>query len=1698
MKETPKSSNTFDGSLNTDTDKFLMDERDYLDAWNIRNSINDANKFGLATNAKGNTLVPYTQPSGQNSVLGTYEDLSTGECYYIVWNSQGGNGATQIRKANGTTISQLATGLSWIDRRYIPFINLVDGHLLYWTDTEPRQIDLDKSNRNKTHKANIYYVSANAPNFIPAGTSIDITIFDADGNTIGNNGLTVVVPQTQEEYAITVANFINLAFPNILIAQKCFNYTEVTSVQEAYFSLFITNNNNVSSVYVPQNYYDSIFEGVCEAGRRPLNCNPTVSLQFDNTREVNNLTESAWQFRTQVIYSNNNKSVLSPASDIVYISCETSKNYIEIDFTDEKLVGTATNWLSDIKAVRIVGRPLNDSKYREIAYIEQKDFWSYSNAINRLTYNFYNDGQYAVIDDITSETQYHNTPIEALDENYSICQETFDDRLGYSKFAQDYDLDCIDAELTPTFTENKDETFSILGLINIYNPQQFRNGAVGSPGFIGAIHTPVADDFPVFGGANNTDINTDTGTAGGQYLPEAGFPIYLAGTEYLAISKQLTDLPNLSYNSDGSIDTSTFVGRSKLEAFYDGYPSNPMPVNSLFTLKNVKAGKYVLAVASHLCSFGDKLSKGAYYDLNGTLYQKTSTYFRSVNLWDGGFQPELLVKEITIEIRENGDYEIWANSISQLTGTAVNGEIFIGTINIEDICTRIVTTVEVTPSTSFRTVSSQSGYLIDGGGGSDIEDVAQGATMEKQFVQINTRTGRQLFDTVTGLPITPENFDFDFAFCMTDRNGFYYASGQRMYAQNMFNVDLVVIYTYNIEATSVTAGTGTPLVSRTAADSYFYSSDNTILLQLQDLTATIGTYTYQYIDTPVPVPNFGTVAYNANPQVTSDCRTVITGTVTDANGDPIEGVGVSFEYTGRTEKTQADGTFSVLVYGDYFSGDQNSRAQFLIFNSCCDCLYEFQINGLTYYSQFMNILPFGAGGYNNTNPFLFGTIIVTLLTVFTKKLKAGGVYNFALLHVDTRNRRSNIFIDGLSVKLPFLTEDVSDYFPSLPSQIANGVFEFSLSITSSPPAWADKLYVLRTRDQFYSDYLQFPIFDAQYVINYDDSSETTIQTTYNTFSANEIYLGFPQATNSYRELNTGSNKAWAYEAGDRVRFIKNKDGAIYTELYDVAIRGVRIDSVTGYQYFVIDALDALGEVAAGTFIEVYRPMPRLDNDQKLYFEIHTCIDILNGQYVGLPQTIDTADTYTRTRNVPIGSGINVAYVEDNSLSDFWVSRNEDIGRPNFERRDFGRVRQTNVTVYTGKWQQSNQQNNLNEILLTNIVYFPNNYGTINSLKLANDSKDTQVLLVICENKVISVYVGVVQFNDVVGTELVTTSNAVLGSYRTLAGTAGTINPESVHRKNSIVYFYDSKRKKWWKYDNNGMDAISDRKIKTLAESITPQFVISGFEDYYEQYQTTAFSLLDTTALTQFGYIIFRLTGVIQFANNVTSVSVGDYVLIEINDTRFYSLVTSTSPLTIQVVESLAPLPTQLEIRTVLCYSYLTLAYFEPDNKWETRFAYAPENYGSGGENYYAFHNGNAYLMSSNETRNNWFDVQFSSMITAVSKVAPKAVKYFLSMKQVANDWWTTIMRTTPNASYPTGMKTTMEKVNAELREGVWNSEVYRDENDPEFFGNTLGGRFGGRWMRGYYAEIEMTTANTTQTELRSVDVFQNPSELTSD
>lgn len=78
---------TFEGGLNFDTKLDNLPKGDYRFMVNMRNTRTTNGNWGGVVNVKGNVLVEYELPSGENKVIGRLENKEKRSIDYFLWNS---------------------------------------------------------------------------------------------------------------------------------------------------------------------------------------------------------------------------------------------------------------------------------------------------------------------------------------------------------------------------------------------------------------------------------------------------------------------------------------------------------------------------------------------------------------------------------------------------------------------------------------------------------------------------------------------------------------------------------------------------------------------------------------------------------------------------------------------------------------------------------------------------------------------------------------------------------------------------------------------------------------------------------------------------------------------------------------------------------------------------------------------------------------------------------------------------------------------------------------------------------------------------------------------------------------------------------------------------------------------------------------------------------------------------------------------------------------------------------------------------------------------------------------------------------------------------------------------------------------------------------------------------------------------------
>lgn len=171
--------------------------------------------------------------------------------------------------------------------------------------------------------------------------------------------------------------------------------------------------------------------------------------------------------------------------------------------------------------------------------------------------------------------------------------------------------------------------------------------------------------------------------------------------------------------------------------------------------------------------------------------------------------------------------------------------------------------------------------------------------------------------------------------------------------------------------------------------------------------------------------------------------------------------------------------------------------------------------------------------------------------------------------------------------------------------------------------------------------------------------------------------------------------------------------------------------------------------------------------------------------------------------------------------------------------------------FGGKFLEDSLFIGINNFQEANQFLYPTEYGKIRAL--VNTSNTTvknvgNILLAIGEEETWSIYVNRTTLEDLSGRTQVSLSDKVLGSYNTLLGSYGTLNPESISKKNSRVIFWSGKQGKWIRYSDDGLTPISDVKMynwfNDLSILLLGQYgvgndpkAITVFDNYYDEWIT---------------------------------------------------------------------------------------------------------------------------------------------------------------------------------------------------------------------------------------------------------------------
>jgi len=1370
---------------------------------------------------------------------------------------------------------------------------------------------------------------------------------------------------------------------------------------------------------IPQNFYPKPHnERQLDFILYPPHIAPKVTLLSDIKFNRNLLSNNTWQFRVRLKYKNEAYSVWSAWSKLVATggNCQKGYNAIDIDYSADIFDEYNDNTeFSLIDSVEIGYRNTNNGELNKFVSIPQCQIPK-----NSQVYRFYNDIHAEIAPEIEDILQYDSVPLK------SGALNVVGDTILLGDNIEGYPDECLDFDVKVGFTKSKkSESGGMKVKIRIWNSSQNGRYSRNQP-IIRRGNSVMFGGFENKHGINPKWADVKRQDEFKQFLPSKGFVGYLVGTDYFGISKQIKIDGNLTW-TDG--DSNVIKVDSENDWDNLNFAIDGQEIYSVLEINNIPPGVYIFRLASHLCSFNSEY--GEFYDLNNTeLFQKTST----------------TVKGTLNFINSNSNADLNPEIYEQLV--YIDAGV---TTNLNDIVIEDCVNVPIDPIDAEGCAIS--GYVFDNkdksGNKESINELTKGISFEN--VEVESGAG--------GI----------WGQIKTDHNGFYW--GRNYQVPNNNNPDLFL---------SAKLG-GIPILQD---DDYVYLGTLTDIYngtensKKAEAITSGGTTGMTFVN----IPSYSIYATRVE-------RTHLKGRVINQNGFPIVGLKCVVTGTNRYVFTDNNGEYDIILYSDtgatYLS--PRKRVGTIIFYGNNTCINgNLTIRGFT-------IEPFvevGQEGYNNEQPYILEDVIMN-----TKEagqvyyLKSGGVYDFGVEELDRGNRKSMLYFNEKKhrIRLPFTTEKIRQYLPELTEDTygnpigiddqADGYFTVEIILKSKPSIWSTHLYVLRTEEQIYSDYIQFAVSDVQYVKMYDELNEKfdPILTSYGD-SKCEIYLDLQTSFVEYKRNNNSSEKGWVFEKGDKIRFIYNQDGQIFDKLYEADIKGQRGN------WFIIDTISGLPELKQGVIVEVFRIKQK--RQEQIFYEISEYTKVLD-RYLPTRSfrdtniTLNTGDAYRRSRrfnlkkldwqtdNV-IESKVVIMEIEDPSPAENYIGKDNDIGRPSAVNKYNLQLERPSSIRFGGKYIIGSRINELHSFIPTDIVEANNNYGRITIIE------DFENIIFVAQETMCHVrYINKTRATMGDGENIVLDSNRFLSAPDYFSMNYGCTHPESYSKNENACYFVDMNTGNILQYAiQNGLGNISGVDLR---------YGTSRGQDSYMKDVLVEYSKIPLEVKRNIGFIF---GGYHTQEINEVNISFQRTVLSKGNNFGFLNKTPRNSNIgkNDDKFKDFSLIKQQEDV----IINANTMCFDNRRNFWFGDRGYVPEGYITLNNNAFAFKNGKLYILDKGNSYNEFFGVKYSSSLVVVMNQSPSEIKNFLAFSVESSDFWKNIRVKIPYNSY---LGREQESVTPdgliENKNGIYYGAIQKDSLTP----NVVHPLYNGENMIGDVLEIEFENDSNDNVKLFAINVY---------
>ena len=352
-------------------------------------------------------------------------------------------------------------------------------------------------------------------------------------------------------------------------------------------------------------------------------------------------------------------------------------------------------------------------------------------------------------------------------------------------------------------------------------------------------------------------------------------------------------------------------------------------------------------------------------------------------------------------------------------------------------------------------------------------------------------------------------------------------------------------------------------------------------------------------------------------------------------------------------------------------------------------------------------------------------------------------------------------------------------------------------------------------------------------------------------------------------------------------------------------------------------------------------------------------------------------------------------------------------------------------IHSGIYNSTSGMNDLNQFIQGNPITKDLNprHGSIQ--KLFNRNTD---IVAITEDKCFQVLADKDALFNADGSSQLISSKKVLGQAKAYTGDFGTTNPESFAQDNFRAYFVDQTRGKVCRLSMDGITPISSAGMHDwFADNLQVSTKNDASSNLRKNGIENVFGSFDAKKS------LYNVT----IKQKIASVSEGPYVT-----------------------------PT---------YTSYTLSYSEAAKGWVSFKSFHPESGLSINNDYYTWDDGELYQHHNNETRNNFYGVQYDSSITTILNDEPGSIKSFNTLNYEGSQAKITQHKLTSNTTDANGDNVSQadgEYYNLNTKTGWYVDSFTTNEQTaavPEFLEKE------GKWFN--YIRGEATTlANLDQHE----------------